>query len=108
MKGLASTLFTDLRLHRNDLTNVVRVCKTINQCSGEHPQNNSEDLETNEAQPSKTMNMGQHIIAAIKLRTGTHSTKAVPRHDSLFEVDRIAQSANSTELNLDLVAVPQE
>jgi hypothetical protein len=78
----------------------------IHLCSGEHPQNNSEDLETNEAQPSKAVNMGQHLIAATILHSGTHFTKAVPSYDSLFEVDRITQSANPTELNLDLVAVP--
>jgi hypothetical protein len=100
--------FTDLRLHRSDLTNVVRACKTIDQCSGEHPQNDAEDLETNEAQPPKAANSSQHLVAAMRLHSGTHFTKAVPRYDSLFEVDCIAQSANSTELNLDLVAVPQE
>lgn len=84
------------------------VCSTIDLHSGEDPQDNSEDLEINAAQPAKSVNMSQHLIAAISTHVGTHYTKELPGHDSPFEVGSITQSANSHKLYLDLVAVSQK
>ena len=84
------------------------VCPIVNVYSGEDPQDNFEDLETNEAQPAKSVNLSQHLIAAIRTHVGTHYTKELPGHDSPFELDSIAQSANSTGLYLNLVAVSQK